>query len=453
MRRSPLTLILALKYHEQTFSLSNIPRSAVNLIRNNSLAWLLGLSCAVASAQTDDAPPRVRLNGFATVGVVEGSSNFDGIFVRDVAQVADRAGLQTKPDSRLGLQANVNVNSELELVGQVVARPRSPGAKRTDAVEWAFVSYRPTNDINIRAGRTGVDLFLMSDHRNVGYAYLTARPPVDFYGVLSLTSLDGVDITKSWQTDDALWKLKGFTGNTAYDINRNRGQVRHMTGVVLSRETEGLTLRGTYARAKLNLTSFTDVEMARQGLESLSRIPIPTVAARAAQLATELDFRNIPGVYSSLGLSYDRDNWVATAELMRVSAASSVTSGSGAYVVLGRRLGNVTPYVGFSRSRLGKGIAADPQWGQALAPLTGLLGPSVVQQAALLGTAAADAINNARVDQHTQTLGVRWDFSPQGALKFQHDLVHVANKGNGMWRGQNTGGRARVTSVVLELLF
>lgn len=418
-----------------------------------ALVCLLGMAHVVASAQTDDAETRIRLNGFATVGAVEGSSNFDGIFVRDVAQVADRTGLQLKPDTRVGVQANVSVSNQLELVGQVVARPRSSAAKGSDAVEWAFMSYRPSNDLNVRVGRTGVDLFLISDHRNVGYAYLTARPPVDFYGVLSLTSLDGLDITKSWQSDDVLWKLKGFVGNTAYDINQNRGQIRRMTGVVLSRETEGLTLRGTYARAKLDLTSFTEVELARQGLEALSKVPIPSVAAQAAHLATELDFRNTPGVYSSLGLSYDRNDWVATAELLKVRAASSITSGTGAYVVVGRRFGNFTPYVGYSRSRLGKGIATDPQWGQALAPLTGLLGASVIQQAAMLGSMATSSINDARVDQHTQTLGIRWDFNPQGALKFQYDVVHVGNHGNAMWRGRNTGGRAHVASLVLELVF
>lgn len=420
----------------------------------NVLICLLGMVTAAASAQTDEADVRVRLNGFATAGVVKSSSDFGGIFVRDVGQVGDHTGLQVKPDSRVGVQANVSVSDQIELVGQVVARPRPPAAPNADAVEWAFMSYRPTPDVNIRLGRTGVDLFLLSDHRNVGYAYLSARPPVDFYGVLSLTSLDGVDITRSWQSDDVLWKLKAFAGQTAYDINQYRGQVRRMAGVMLSRETDGLTLRGTFARANLDLTTFPMVETARQGLESLSKIPLPNVAAQAAQLATELDFRNIPGRYSSLGLSYDRHDWVVSAELLHISATTSITSGTGAYVVMGHRFGNLTPYIGYSRSRIGGASpATDPQWGQALAPLTNLLGAPVVQQAALLGTMATRAINDARADQHTRTLGVRWDFSTLGALKLQYDLVHVANVGNAMWRGSNTGGRAHVASLVLELLF
>ena len=399
---------------------------------------VLMATTSMVTAQTPDEGPVLQWHGFATLGAEHTDTNFDGRFARDASQVPGAQGTQLRPDSRVGIQANWVLNPQVELVAQAVLKDRPHTAKSGDILEWAFASVRPSPDVNLRVGRMGMDLFLISDHHNVGYAYTPARPPVDFYGLLSVNPLDGIDVTRSWQTNDASWKLKGFTGRSSFDVDRRRGQFSNVSGLVLSRESGGLTVRGTLARGRLNLAAIPGYDLARNGLDQLSKLPFQPVAQQARDLLADFDLARIRARYTALGVSYDHQGWVLAAEWMRTQASSSIVQGQAAYVTVGHRWGSVLPYVGLSRSRSGtREPRSTPAWGQAQ----------------WLGETATGLFNSARIDQRTQTVGVRWDFANQASLKFQHDVVTVGSVGTGLWHGRSTGGRARVTSVILECVF
>jgi hypothetical protein len=202
------------------------------------------------------------------------------------------------------------------------------------------------------------------------------------------------------------------------------------------------------------MSSIDGVALATQGLSQLSNLPIPAVAQQAKDLMADFDLANIRARYVSFGLNYDRNNWVLAAEWMRTYASSAIAAGTAAYVTVGHRFGNLTPYVTFSRSRAGEDQPlATPQWGQALSPYAPILGPAAAPQAQLLGESVVDLLNSSRIDQRTQSIGVRWEINDQTSLKFQHDLVTVGPVGTALWHGQASGGRARVTSVVMEFVF
>ena len=197
-------------------------------------------------------------------------------------------------------------------------------------------------------------------------------------------------------------------------------------------------MRGTLARGRLNLAAIPGYDLARNGLDQLSKLPFQPVAQQARDLLADFDLARIRARYTALGVSYDHQGWVLAAEWMRTQASSSIVQGQAAYVTVGHRWGSVLPYVGLSRSRSGtREPRSTPAWGQAQ----------------WLGETATGLFNSARIDQRTQTVGVRWDFANQASLKFQHDVVTVGSVGTGLWHGRSTGGRARVTSVILECVF
>lgn len=415
------------------------------------LTWLLACALPLAASGQDNPSP-LRINGFGTLGAVHANTDFGGTFSRDVSLVPGGTGLQLKPDSRLGIQANYEVSRSVELVGQVVAKDQPAGARKGDPIEWAFASFRPTDDVNIRLGRVGADLYLISDYRNVGIGYLTARPTVDFYGVMSIGSLDGIDIAKTWSDGDTLWRAKGYFGQSKYHVNGKTGSFKDIGGLVLSREQDGLTVRGTVAQGTINIRD-AELTAVRSALGQVTQIPLPTVAAQAKQLLDAYVYENIHVKYLTLGVSYDRDNWVATAEIMRIRSNSGIASGRGGYFVIGRRFGDLTPYVGMSRLRSTDSPYSDPNWGQALMPLAPLIGLNTVQLTQVLGQQASATLNNNRIDQSTATLGVRWDVDPRMAVKAQWDRVRVRRDGGLLWQGQASGGRANVLSVVVDFMF
>jgi hypothetical protein len=90
---------------------------------------------------------------------------------------------------------------------QWVARNHA-GAFFEQNLEWAYLRWRPWNDLDLRVGRLGLDVFLLSDYRNVGYAYPWMRPPQEFYAPLFPYHLDGADIAQRFHLGEGFLTLK-----------------------------------------------------------------------------------------------------------------------------------------------------------------------------------------------------------------------------------------------------
>ena len=157
---------------------------------------------------------RWRFSGFGTLGLAYTSSH-TAEYSRELSQPRGTGhDLDPKLDSRLGLQVNVNLTDDLSFVGQVISKYRFDQTFTPD-LSWAFLSYNPSSGLQLRAGRLGWDVFQLADTRNVGYSYLWARPPVDFYGPLQISSLEGGDI--AWTTsigEGQSLRLKVSAGQT-----------------------------------------------------------------------------------------------------------------------------------------------------------------------------------------------------------------------------------------------
>ena len=206
---------------------------------------LLGSGGAAAQA-TETSGEGLRFSGFGTIGLVNVDAPKGWGFRRSTEQGSSSKETRVDVDSRLGLQVNYALNQQFELVGQVLAMRRRSDAADGDAIEWAFAAYRPTADLTLRAGRLNLDQYVMSDYRNVGFAYPYVRPPVEFYGSIP-TNLDGMDVTQAWNTDDARWRFKGFFGRS----KASGLPLKDLFGFSVARESDGLMLRAGWTRARL----------------------------------------------------------------------------------------------------------------------------------------------------------------------------------------------------------
>ncbi|CAM3642774.1 hypothetical protein [Roseateles saccharophilus] len=167
-------------------------------------------------------------------------------------QPRGRAGLRADIDTRLGLQLNYNPSAQFELVAQAILKTQGAHAVDADALEWAYLNYRPAADWVLRLGRVNVDAFLMADYRNVGYGFTMARPQVELYALLP-TTLDGFDIARSWPSGDAQWRAKLMVGGTRIgDLSEARASsLRSVAGAMISREEGGLLLRASFFRGRI----------------------------------------------------------------------------------------------------------------------------------------------------------------------------------------------------------
>lgn len=417
--------------------------------------WVRHLSVlafvACASVQAQDARQEqspLRINGFGTLGLTSTHAPDGWLFRRDAAQYPSDHATTLETDSRLGLQAHYEVHPQLELASQLVLKRRLPGSKPFESVEWLYAAYKPTGDVTIRLGRTNPDLFLLSDYRNVGVAYPWVRPSTDLYAALPLYTMDGGDLSYAWQRDDVRWRLKTFfgSGDTRATLATSPEQVifklRSAGGAILTREHDGLLMRAIMGGARMRAESSASAYAARDRLRSLQNYPDPTVVSQARELERNWGLETDTALFTEVGISYDRDNWIWSAEYSQVRVSTGTRSAQTGYVSVGRRIGDVTVYGMLGRSLSKLPVQATPDWS------------GISAEAQTLATQLTYGINGSRARQSTLSLGTRWDFHPQMALKVQLDHFWVSPTGSGLWVGPSlSAARPNVLSATLDFTF
>lgn len=373
-----------------------------------------------------ETSPWFRLSGFGTLGAVNNSRKTLHA-QRDFGQPDTFDGHWSwRMDSLLGLQANAALAPTVDAVVQLVLKERAEQTLE-DSFEWAFLGWRPTPEWTLRAGRLGADFYLLSDYRNLGFAYLWQRPPVEFYGPLLLHRFDGADLTYRFPLDRGLLRARLFGGKSKHNIEIASGldagklELTDLWGASLTYESERWQLKAGLVRFRIEDTPKTIEDLGL--LEALGSPLIQSLWTQAGSYGANLSMAGRRLGFYSLGAAYDDNRWLVSGELGYLrSDWAPLRDTLSAYLSVGRRLGDLTPYVMLAM--------ASP-----LERETRIVGPAPAFLAdpsiAALYEGTLGLYDAANMDQRTLSLGLRWDARPNLALKFQWD--HVEIKRSGLW--------------------
>lgn len=385
------------------------------------------------------------IKGFGTLGLAR-SDNDATEYVRDLSQPY---GLTThwssKIDSLLGLQANLRLGDQTEGVVQLISRYRYDGSYRPE-ISWAFLRHDFTPDLQMRLGRLGTEFYMLADSRLIGYANLTVRPPPDFYGPLIFNYLDGVDATASMDIGNDLLRAKLFIGKspertpfhgpTTWNLDGSRllgGHLDYFTGPWQFRLAHA-EVKFSSNEAPLNalMNQFIGTDPFLSTL-----IPINLTA-----LIPELSMVRKTSKFDSFGVVYDKGPLQVQMMLGRIRHESaSYEDNRAGFITAAYRIGMFTPYLGYSRAKSkASSISTIPAtaWGPLLVQIV-----------------SSELTPSSRMDQHTYTIGTRWDFRQNWALKVQYDSVHGDQRSNILFRGVDNqwNGHMKVLSVALDFAF
>ncbi len=391
-----------------------------------------------------------RFSGFATLGLVS-SDNPKLAFRRDISQGDGSydGTLEWRTDSLIGGQWDSSWSSNIDTTVQLVAKDRHEN-NLNNSVEWAFVRYRPADGFDLRLGRLGTDIFMLSDYRQVGYAFPWVRPPHDYYTLLSLYHFDGIDLNKRINLSQGTLNLKAFYGNSDQKFPtglRSSDTTRldfDVSGASVVWEQNDWKLRYSYANVNINNN------VAQSLIDALdAAVPLwPEAASLSRKTATQgRDFR-----YHELGFGYDNNQWWVQAEATQLRSATAIVPQSDhAYLSIGRRFEH------FSLYTLG-GIARPRHDPAVVTPPTGYPSP-IAEQLAQLAGATARSLNGVRIHQKSLGAGIRWDFAAKMALKVQLEEFRIDRQGTNLWLRTNSGQaitenqKSQVISVSLDVLF
>lgn len=308
---------------------------------------------------------KFKINGFASVAA--GMANNDADFMNYKNE------LNWEPDSIFGIQGTFTPVDKLEATLQLT----TSGSNNWDVkAEWAYLAYIFDNGSKIRGGKLRVPFYMYSDYLEVGYAYPFVRPSVDVYDLFLISSYTGIDALIPVAVGDGTLTFQPLTGEVNESINGADYKLKNTVGMVMQYDLNSWVLRGVYSQTKVETDS--------------------------AAIAF-MDGKT--GKFMGIGASYDPGEWFVVSEFGRIELDGAFPDKDAAYIAGGVRIDSVTPYlmVGTTKTQ-----DDDERANPTLA--------------ALGYRSASD------VKRNSYSVGVRWDFMPQVALKF--DTTWLDNFGD-----------------------
>lgn len=394
---------------------------------------------AEALASIPSTPSPIKLSGFATLGLTHHNNDDVGmVFSFDQKSPAKR-GLSGNLDSVLGLQLHWQATESTSAVVQAVGRV---GENMAPKLRMGYVRQQFGQDVAVRVGRYRSPLYFDSDVTEIGYANMTVRPPLPVYWIAnSVMTIDGADVQWRHQLGNAALLLQGYAGSNSYKIRFNNtapvvesdNELTGLKGLAASVTLPHVTLRAS--RTWVNRTTLRSSQVDQLnagltqmagGLSQMAANPMLPHALRAglsnqaqATLGHINPFDSSP-IYTSVGFNTNWNHWVMMGEWARFNSGSAMLGNADSHhLTIGRSLGDFTPYIGIARQQR-KTSALDTR---ALGP-TGLSPQLDAGLAQMQGSLNAAALGTNK-SSHSVTLGMRWDFQDNMALKVQYDRIQT----------------------------
>jgi hypothetical protein len=403
-------------------------------------AALIGLACAAYAHADDLARPAWSFSGFGSAGVAY-SNHAHGDYITSALKpdgVGASGSWSTSLDSRLGAQLKYTANDKWSAVVQAVTEQRLDNSYRP-VIEWANVKYQATPDLALRVGRIALPMFLAADYRKVGYALPWARTPVEVYGVIPLTSSDGIDATYRFNQGAVKNVTQAFFGRTRLALPAGGAiEAKRLAGFANTTEYGAASVRLSMLRTDLSIDILRDLF---DGLRQFG----PQGVALAERYA--LDNKQVTAL--SIGVNYDPGRWFVMSELGRMRTRSLLGDTTGLYATAGYRLGEFTPYVAYARV---KADSATTERGLDLSRL-----PPAAARAGAILNGSLNALLTTVPAQRTISIGARWDCATDVALKLQLDRATPQDGSRGTFTNIQpsfrSGSAVNVASAVLDFVF
>jgi hypothetical protein len=372
--------------------------------------------------------PTVTVSGFGTAALTM-TDNDNAEFIRPNQAAGAGEDVTAGVDSIFGIQATAKMSDRLSLTAQGLARRQQRGHFGAE-LAWAFAKFKATDKLDVRVGRMGLPVYMISDFRNVGYANTMLRPPAEVYRQVTADSFDGADLVYQDTFGETTVTAQLAFGRTTSKTPNNVNVVfKPLTALHIVAEHGPMSFRFGRADADFSIENNTTLD----GLVATLR------QVGLTQPANDIAAKDVRGSFTSLGYTLDYKNVLVQAEYaVRKTDTRTVHDTTSYYAMLGYRFGKITPFYYYGN------IKQDDARTYAGLPTTGPLAPL---------TAGVNSVVKAAL-QSTNALGVRWDFSKSAALKVQVD--HVSPKdGPGAFINAKPGfaGPVNVYAAGIDFVF
>ena len=307
--------------------------------------------------------------------------------------------------NRIGLQFSAPINEKITATGQLLAKGNN--AYNVEA-EWAYLTYSATDSIDVRVGRLRSPFYPYSDFLDVGYAYPWITPPDTVYR-FSFSTVEGLDLLYRGYAGSWDYTAQVYYGRLTDELTLGGegvdADLSNFGGANISFNRDWLTLRASYNRADFDIDSPAALDELLFALSDPTSPAAPLPGFPFNDVIAALAMEDEVGQFLGVSAQIDYNDWLLNAEYteLLVDDQSLISDDSAYYVMFGRRFDEITLHATYS--------AAESDIDESIVESIPA-GPGDSLRASVLS-----AIPN--TDTEVITLGVRYDFAPATAFKFE----------------------------------
>lgn len=338
-----------------------------------------------------------------------------------------------KQQSLFALQPTFRLNDQLALTGQFIAHSN---AEKKSGTEWLYISYKPNNSWQFRAGKLRMPIFAYSDSIDVGYSYPWITPPLQVYNNYLATTFTGISSSYSHAGREHALYLEGYYGyfdgeviqaGSKVDISAD---VEDIVGITAQLHHQQMSLRLSY-NTGYNKSDVPQLMPIQQALEQAGFI----------NSANSLDNHGRSSFYET-AIRYDDLTKFFSAEWVYAETELDLASSlDGYYFTAGYVWQDLTVHLTYGASAYSD---IKPQqelrgvYQTALQKLDQQQPLNALETTSLQYFGLFDSAPDGSLDSYT--LGVRWDFRLNMALKTEVSYLRETSPRSGFFGNRYTNG-------------
>lgn len=296
----------------------------------------------------------IDISGYASfAGTVTTAKDTTGNRATYYNGLADKNLKFNTDDTHVGLQLSAAVSDKVDMT--VVLHADGGLSNYNIEAQWAYATYRFNDEVSLRMGKYKGSFYMVSDYKDVGYAYPWVRPPLEVYSTNPIKALSGLNLVYQTNLGSMSLLTELYVGSGTHTGKYLPSTTDAPSGSPyfgLSDPTlKGKTINFETPNSKgVNVSLSGDIGTFRLGYYQTQ------VNASAFNLSQET------GSFLGLGFNIDWRNLVVYSEYIQRDTSANLAGAfpdqNAYYTTMGYRMGSYLPYVTYAS--LGKGKDDSP---------------------------------------------------------------------------------------------
>ena len=357
----------------------------------------------------------VEISGYASFsGTIASAKDLTGTKDSGVVYnngLANKNANFNNDDNLIGLQISAPVSDKIDMT--LVLQANGGTSNYNVEAQWGYATYKFNDELSLRIGKYKGSFYMVSDYKDVGYAYPWVRPPLEVYSTNPIEALNGLDLVYQTNVGNMTLLTELYVGSGTHSATMLPGTIDGWATYLFPGTAPPIGTPVSFETPNskgLNVSLSGDIGTVRLGYY--------TTDVNAASFGVA----DKEGSFLGFGFNIDWNNVVVYSEYVQRDTAPGALAFAfpdqdAYYVTLGYRMGKYLPYLTVADLAKGKDVSPVAQ------------------------------------EQSSVALGLRYEVSDTSVLKFEVLKVTPEDSGSSYGLFDSPTKEGTVATVKFDVIF